>query len=661
VAELALAARQAEGVPADVGGRMEDAQRSHGAATLLRRTARPDARGRRAILTRVCGIAGTVGGTPPDGEVLARMAAAMTHRGPDAQGTWRDGRAGLAFRRLAIIDLDERSNQPMHLGPWHLVFNGEIYNYRELRDELRALGHDFRTEGDAEVLLHAWAQWEERALDRLNGMFAFAIWHDERRALTLAADPFGEKPLYWARDGERLIFGSDIRALLEAAPGLARPRDAALAPYLALGLMPPIDESFLAGVQRLPGAHVLRFSAGAPEVRRYWTPRAVDVPARYEDAVALTRELLLDSIRLRLRSDVPVGSSLSGGVDSSAVVCLSAQLAGDHRRHAFTARFPGFARDEWDHAAAVARAAGVVEHHAVEPTAEDLLRDLRALVTAHEEPVGSTSIYAQWRVMRAAHEAGVTVLLDGQGADELFAGYPGTDGWAARSHGVAGVARALAGPGRGSVLRALGSELMPRAVARRHRAGLAAPYAAPGVVRAAVAIDPPAPPGGAATPLGRELRRQAFHTSLPQLLRYADRNSMAHSREVRLPFLDRRLAELALSMPPAFLHRDGMTKSVLRDAVRGVVPAGILARRDKVGFETPQARWFATPPVVALITDVLLDPAARARGVYDTAAIEADARAGSWRDAAGIWRALNLELWLGAVTGARPPAVASAA
>src|SRR5262245_57213258 len=162
----------------------------------------------------MCGVAGLVGPQASDEEVLGRMARRMTHRGPDSQGTWNDGKAGLVIRRLAIIDLEERSNQPAHLGPWHLVFNGELYNYRELRNELEGLGHAFATEGDGEVLLHAWAEWEGAALDRLNGMFAFALWHDERRELVCARDPFGEKPLFWANGSAGFAFASEIRALL---------------------------------------------------------------------------------------------------------------------------------------------------------------------------------------------------------------------------------------------------------------------------------------------------------------------------------------------------------------------------------------------------------------------------------------------------------------
>jgi asparagine synthase (glutamine-hydrolysing) len=606
----------------------------------------------------MCGIAGIAGGAPPDPGLLAAMAEGMVNRGPDAQGTWHDDEVGLAFRRLAIIDLDERSSQPMHLGPLHLVFNGEIYNYLELRDELRRLGHDFHTEGDAEVLLHAWHAWGEGALDRLNGMFAFAIWDERDRRLTLARDPFGEKPLYYAHghDG-RLVFGSEVKAIL-LDPGVAGAQDAdALAAFVAHGVMPPPERSFFADVARLPAAHLLRWSDGAVEAHRYWRPRPVDVAPSYREAAEQVRALLLDSIRLRLRSDVPVGTSLSGGIDSSSVVMLSAELAGDHRRHAFTARFRGYERDEWDHAHAVAAAAEVEQHHSVEPRVDEVLADLDTLVLDHEEPVASLSIYAQWRVNRAAREHGVVVLLDGQGGDELFAGYPVAAGFALRSDGPALLARGLARAPlaeAAAVGRSLAMEHLGGSLRGLYRRRTASPYVAAALARVPALGEPPAPPAWmrAADPLRRELLAESFLTSLPQLLRYADRSSMAHSREVRLPFLDRRLAELAYSLPAAFLYRDGVTKAILRDAVRGTVPERILARRDKVGFEPPQATWLAQPAFRNRIRDVLLDPAARERGLYDVGAIEADADTGRWRDTQAIWRAFNAEQWLRAMVEA---------
>jgi asparagine synthase (glutamine-hydrolysing) len=604
----------------------------------------------------MCGIAGTAG-RPPETALLERMAETMWKRGPDGQGVWHDDNAGLAVRRLMIIDLHERSNQPLHLGPLHLVFNGEIYNYKELREELRGKGHRFETEGDAEVLLHAWAEWEETALERVNGMFAFCIWDESAQLLTLATDPFGEKPLYYLHREGQLVFASEVKAIFQADAAPVSPNEDALAAYIARGAMPEAPETFFAGIARLPGAHVLRWRDGRIETERYWYPRPVEVPHEYAAAAAQLRELLVDSIRLRLRSDVPVGTSLSGGIDSSTIVALSSELAGDHRRHAFTARFPGFVNDEWRYAAEVAERAHVVEHHAIEPTAEEALSDLQQLVVDEEEPVGSLSVYAQWRVMRTAREAGVVVLLDGQGGDELFGGYSISAGFALRSAGARLALRELlVSPGRAAVIgRSLAMDVLPGPAKRVYWRRVATRYAAADVVaRSAANGHRPRPDwireGG---PLGRELRTQAFATVLPELLRYADRSSMAHSLELRLPLLDRRIAEFGLSAPAEFLYQDGRSKRILRDVGRGLVPDSVLDRRDKVGYEPPQAEWLIEPRFRERIQEVLLDPAARSRGLYDLAAIEADTRSGAWRDPRGIWRTLNAELWARALVEGR--------
>ncbi len=598
----------------------------------------------------MCGIAGIVGAGRPAVETLERMAAAMVRRGPDGQGVWQGEEVGFAFRRLAIIDLDERSNQPLHLGPLHMVFNGEVYNYIELREQLRDLGHSFQTDGDGEVLLHAWAQWGEGALDRLNGMYAFGVWDDERRRLTVAVDPFAEKPLMYHRSGGgSLVFASDLRALQAVDPAIGVPDEARVREYVALGMMPHLPQTFFSDVQRLPPAHVARWERGKLTLRRYWRPRSVAVPADPASAVERLRELLADSVRLRLRSDVPVGTSLSGGVDSSAVVSACAHVAGEHVRHAFTATFPGFERDEWAYAEEVARAAEVTAHHAVRPTAQDLWEDLEQLVRDQQEPFAGTSIYAQWRVTRAAREAGVVVLLDGQGGDELFGGYAGIGGWALRAAGPRAALSALAEDrsvaGELAIAYAVGRA--PRAVAHRHRMRRASPYVTHAVARAAAAVDrPPAEWRETRSPLRRELLTQAFHTSLPNLCRYGDRNSMAHSMEMRMPFLDRRVAEYALSLPPSEVYRDGVTKRALRAALRGWVPDRVLDRRDKVGYETPEQRWFDEPAGRELIAQVVLDPSARASGRYDQAALERDYAAGTWREPNAVWRVLNVEMWL---------------
>ena len=613
----------------------------------------------------MCGIAGTVG-TRPDPSALRAMAGAMVHRGPDGEGVWHDARAGLAFRRLAVIDLHERSSQPMHLGPLHLVFNGEIYNYVELREELCGLGHAFVTEGDTEVLLHAWAQWGEGALDRVNGMFAFAVWDAARGHLTLATDPFAEKPLFHTPTPGGLAFASDVRALRALDPRLGAADEAALRDFVAIGAMPALPATFFTSVARLPGAHVATWQSGRLDIRRYWSPRRVAVPAGVDEAAAELRTRLTESVRLRLRSDVAVGTSLSGGVDSAVIASIVAGLAPEGARHAFTAAFPGFERDEWRYAQEVARAVAVQRHHAVRPTAEELLEDLTTLVADQEEPFPGTSIYAQWRVMRAARQAGVTVMLDGQGADELFAGYPLVFGEALVGRGGRAVARGLLDAPRATaalLASALGTAYAPEAVARWHRRrALGSPYVSGDLVRRAADRARPAPPiwPHEGSLLRRQLLRQAFRTVLPDLLRFADRDSMAHSVEVRLPFLDRDVAEFAWSLPGRLLHQAGASKYLLRRAFRGVVPSTVLDRRDKVGFETPQERWFATPAARERIAEVLLDGPARERGWYVPTALERDVREG-WRDVGAMWRALNAELWLRALEQPAREPVASLA
>jgi asparagine synthase (glutamine-hydrolysing) len=612
----------------------------------------------------MCGIAGVVGEHRTDPSLLRRMADAMRHRGPDAEGTWRDEGVGFAHRRLAILDLHERANQPMHLGHWHLTYNGEIYNHRELREDLEARGHQFHTTGDTEVLLHAWAQWGELALERLNGMFAFAVWSTLDHSLTLAVDPFGEKPLfYWSGDG-RLVFASDMKALLQHPEVPCRADEVTVTSFLARGGARPAPErTFLAGVQRLPAAHVLRWWDGQTRLRRYWAPAPVEVPVDYATAVDRYGELLVDSIRLRLRSDVPVGTSLSGGLDSSAIVGIVGGLAREWPRHAFTARFPHHPRDEWRYAAAVAERSNVECHHAVVPSAQELLQDLDRFQDDHQEPVGSCSVYAQWRVMQTAREAGITVLLDGQGNDEILGGYGDASGFALRSGGPSWLLENVLREPRSlkSLARSVGSDHLPGPLKRSYLRRNSTPYASQEVAIAGArnAARPWVRPRGE-DPFRRYLLRETFDTGLPVLLLYADRSSMAHSREVRLPFLDRRIVEYSMSVPSAFAFGAGYSKRLLRDALSTLLPAEVLWRRDKVGFEPPQERWLHDAGMRARIAEVLLDDRARGRGLYDLQRVEDDYRSGAWRDHYGIWRALSTELWLRSLERQRVPAVTHA-
>lgn len=595
----------------------------------------------------MCGIAGLAGSRGTDHGALERMGQAMRHRGPDGSGLWRSDGIGLSFRRLAIIDLHERSNQPFHFEHLHLVFNGEIYNYIELRHELRGCGHDFRTEGDAEVLIHAWAQWGDAALNRLNGMFAFAVWDERIHELTLAVDRFAEKPLYLHESTARLMFASDVRALREADSSVGIPNQAAVDAFVSLGMMPSLPGTFFQDVNRLPPAHLARWKGEQLEIRRWWEPEQVDVPSSPRAAAVELRNLLTDSVRLRLRSDVPVGTSLSGGVDSSTVVAMCAELAPTQSRHAFTATFPGYERDEWRYAKQVAESVRGIEHHAVSPTADDLLTELSVLVAAQQEPFASTSIYAQWRVMRTARETGVVVLLDGQGADELLAGYPALRGWALRSRGprVAFVEAARDRRLLELTLAAYADLLRQGEVGARYRLRTASPYSPAEIARSAARSPDPAPYWEVSgSILRRKLMDEAFRSSLPDLCRFLDHNSMEFGVEVRLPFLDYRVAEFGLSAGAELLYRDGQTKRVLRDAARGLVPDVVLDRKDKVAYEPPQLQWLSTEEARKRISEVLLD--SESPVVVNDTEVRRDLKSGRWRDSGAVWRAFCAALWM---------------
>ena len=354
----------------------------------------------------MCGIAGVVG-AHPTAEVVSSMLECIAHRGPDGvRQVMRDGRVGLGHRRLAIIDLSEAAAQPMQSpSGCEIVLNGEIYNYLELRAELSSAGVRFVTASDTEVLLAAYDRWGVECLARLNGMFAFALYDPARRTLVLARDRFGEKPLYYHRAADgTFLFASEIKALL-ARPELdARPNTASVYRFLRHKQTELEPATFFEGIASLPGSHLLELNVdtGQQVLRRYWSldASAEDLRPR-DELVAAYRALLEDSIRIRLRSDVPVGSSLSGGIDSSVIVGCLAQGGHADRQHTFSARFPGWALDEGRYIADVTELTGARSH---EVTPNPGPADLERVVWHQDQPFGSLSIYAQWSVMRLAQE-----------------------------------------------------------------------------------------------------------------------------------------------------------------------------------------------------------------------------------------------------------------
>lgn len=582
----------------------------------------------------MCGIAGIVGfdRTTIDSQLLKSLSDALSDRGPDDVGFlgWsgttsvqvsrhpeavQGNRLSLVHRRLSILDLTPSGWQPMGTpdGRYYITFNGEIYNYLELQIQLKALGHQFRSHSDTEVLLSAYAQWGVKAFTHLVGMFAFAILDTQKRKLILARDYFGIKPLYYTYYRDGFAFASEIKALLNL-PGVNRQvNPQRLYNYLRSGRTDYGSQTLFADIVQLPPAHYLEISLDNPrqtQLIKYWQ---LDLNQRsdlsFPEATEQLRQLFLDNIRLHLRSDVPVGAALSGGIDSSAIAMAMYYLQGkDLQLHTFSyiADDPVLSEEKWVDLVGQEANAFV---HKVQPQPDELVSDLERLIHLQDEPFGSTSIYAQYRVFHKAKEVGIKVMLDGQGADELLGGYhpyvaarlasllsqgqwrKATQFWQKASQ--------LPDTGKLNLLVRAGGLLLPpnlQGSARR----LVGKEHIPSWLNANWLIKNGAIPklsGQRSSPevLREELYQAFVATSLPMLLRYEDRNSMAHSIESRVPFLTPALVNFIFSLPEEFIiNSDGTSKAIFRQAMRGIVPDAILNRRDKIGFATPEQRWLTT-------------------------------------------------------------------
>lgn len=570
----------------------------------------------------MCGITGGwwSGRQTAVDERLAKALATMQKRGPDDQGfefySFNSAVVALGQVRLSIIDLSAAGHQPMQTRDerWSIVFNGEIYNYRELRAELRALGYSFTTETDTEVLLAAWVQWGQACLPRLTGMFAFAVLDKQGATLTCVRDAFGIKPFFFSTQaGSGFRFASELPALLQLLPSKPELNWQRAYDYLVHGDYDSTPDTFYAGVHHLPPGHLLSVNLdnGQPSTpQRWWVPTITERPGwKFDDAVQQVREQFLQNIRLHLRSDVPLGAALSGGIDSSAVVCAMRHVEPDLPIHTFSYIAAGSSVSEEYWVDRINAHVGAI-HHKISVTGVDLARDLDDMIRTQGEPFGSTSIYAQYRVFELAKENNISVTLDGQGADEMLAGYSGYPGQRLRSLVETGQwYRALEflkawakWPGRS---RALGVKALAGQVAQGRvydalriiNGGCTVPnwlnageLKAHDVVTRFPNINP------TTTAKGRRLIAELAHSlserGLVKLLRHGDRNSMHFSVESRVPFLTLDMVSLLLSMPEDYLiSPQGNSKHIFRAAMRGIVPDDVLDRKDKVGFETPEKVW----------------------------------------------------------------------
>lgn len=598
----------------------------------------------------MCGICGVLPDGPTtdrDRAVVARMAMALAHRGPDGDGIWVSDTAALGHRRLAIIDL-EGGQQPLFNEDRTVavVFNGEIYNYRELRAQLVSAGHRFRTESDTEVLVHGYEQWGEELVDHLRGMFAFAVRDERSRTLLLVRDRLGVKSLYWHRSAAgRLVFASEIKALF-ADPGVPRALNHdRLAEYLAFRTVSG-EATLFEGIGELEPGTLMRVDAGGNlNVRRYWSLE-VDEAEHCEDPVARGSDLLRDAVQSRLVSDVPLGTITSGGLDSSLISAVAAELT-PGPIDTFCVGFDDPAYDERPHARAVAQSIGS-RHHEVVAGPEDIARELERLTWAHDEPVSHPNSIPMHLVFRyAKEEAGVTVLLSGEGADEVFGGYEWyrTAMLRERFQALAPLHRLLAAAPLARV-RTLGRVLGPDYL----RSSNAISNADIQQLLPGAAIDPAAD-RMLRWPESRDGAGGLFlydqRTYLLPLLQRQDRMSMAAGLEARVPFLDHHLVEWANALPAEVKTPHGRRKQLLKDIAGHWLSDSTISRR-KVGFAMPLGAWLREAGALAHLLDPIRAPEARVREFLGASAIDrliSEHDAGAADHADLLWMLLSLEHW----------------
>jgi len=612
----------------------------------------------------MCGIAGYFG-LPEDKKLLQTMNAAQAHRGPDGEGFFTHGPVGLAHLRLAFIDR-AHGEQPVYAdnGNLVLIYNGEVYNYMELRSELEAAGRIFKTNSDSEVVLQAYAEWGTDAFDRFNGMFAFAIYDKKKEQLVLARDHFGIKPLYFTNVGSdsrpKLLFASEIKTLLATKKVEPKPNDKQIYRYLRFRIHEDSHETFFAGIQKLlpgemmiihkSGVHQSHFSNLAEELA---TAGKVNRP--YTNAETENyRAKLEESVRMRLISEVPVGTCLSGGLDSSTIALIVNKLLQENaknvesigvQQNTFSAVFPGSINDEEQYIDAVLdKAEGRIASHKVYPTADTFKEDLQDFIRTQEEPTISTGPYAQYKVMQEAQQH-VRALLDGQGADEMMAGYYPYYFVYLRQlkrEGKYGTLLVEMTRSFDVLLRFLRFRIYDKLSFRRKvtieellKPSFKKRYA--NEKFATIQDD-----------LKKRFVEDVFKNSLPALLRYEDKNTMRFSLEGRVPFLDKEVMKYLFSLSNEAIIRGSWNKRILRDATKGLLPEVVRTRRNKIGFTTPEAEWFKR--LKTRFYGIFLSESFAERPYFDQQqvlyAFEGHIKGRNTTDTMVFWRMLNVELWL---------------
>ena len=579
----------------------------------------------------MCGISGILSPNPNSvsKQRLQAMTDSISHRGPQAEGFWlnESNTVGFGHRRLSIIDLSSAGSQPMHyMNRYTITYNGEIYNYIELKEQLAEKGFAFTSQCDTEVILAAYACYGNDCLQYFDGMFAFAIWDAREQTLFCARDRFGEKPFYYHYDiaTNEFVFASEMKALWAAGCEKIM-RNEMLLNYFTLGwVQNPAskEQTFYKDIHSLPPSHCLTYTflpelGASLNVHSYWDiDKETIVNGQSDEQLQSTfLDLFTTSVKRRLRSDVAVGSSLSGGLDSSSIVAVINQFIGDSaKQKTFSAVFPGFEKDESAYIKTVAQQYSV-DNFTVTPSADDFIKDLQTLLFHQEEPFQSASIYAQYKVYQLAKEHGVTVILDGQGADETLAGYPKYYHWywqeliSKGKWAKSKQERNFASQNGQKVdwgwknyiaafLPQVAANQLEKTAYRQilHNHELSKDFVHENLNRDSI-YKP------AFAKLNDILYFNTMQFGLEELLRYADRNSMAHSLEVRLPFLSHELVQFVFSLASNSKISNGFTKFLLRNAMSNKLPASIVWRKDKIGFEPPQKLWMQQPAMADYIQE----------------------------------------------------------
>ncbi len=616
-----------------------------------------------------------------DQRMLKGMARTMRHRGPDDEGFFISPPVGLGHQRLSIIDLSPSGRQPMsnENGRFWVVLNGEIYNYRDLRTELLGKGHRFRSQSDTEVILHLFEEEGPSCVGRLNGMFSFALWDKEEEILFAARDRFGIKPFYYFQNREAFAFASEIKPLFQT--GLLAPRlnPDGLADYLALQFSLGSKTLFKDIFKLLPGHYLILKKSGSLDIRKYWDlDFTVDTHHTEEYFRDQLLALLEDSVRLQLRADVPVGSHLSGGIDSSTIACMAASMSANPI-HTFSGGFKeGTNYDETVYARMVADHIGA-QSHEIFPTSQDFVETLPKLIGYMEEPMAGPGLFPQYYVSLSASRH-VKVVLGGQGGDEIFGGYiryliayleecirGGIEGTQLDKKYVVTFESVLPNlvqlQGYQPLLRYFWKEGLFEPVENRYyrlidRSHSFRHLVSPDAITGQNGYNPFEAYRGIfqqceSPSYINKMTRFDLKTLLPALLHVEDRMSMAVSLESRVPLLDHRIIELVASIPPMFKYKGGQSKYILRQAVQGLIPEKILLRKDKMGFPVPLNEWYGKEPLRSFVRDHLLGAQARSRSLFRSDNLESvlDHEQAYGR---GIWGLLCLELWMQAFLDAPP-------